>query len=261
MFERRTRKVELSAAGCELLPDVSTALDQLAQSCARVTKRKESPILTISAAPTFTNGWLVSRLAGFQLALPDIEVRLLLASTQLQSHFSNPEVDAAIAHGRAQAVDGIVADRLMSEELIPVCSPALVKTPGPLHELRDLSQITLLQVLPRMGQWRAWMSIAGISVVDPDRGPRFQSTPLALEAAMAGAGLALANRRFVAPHLENGRLIVPFDIDLPSEAQYYLLYRHKHAPDSAIAQFRRWLLGAIAEEQASEHIEYEAIYP
>ena len=259
LFDRGTRQVELTRLGRELLPDVSAAMEQLASSCARVAKYKYKPFLTISVAHTFANGWLVSRLAGFQLALPNIEVRLLLASTQLESHFSNSEVDAAIAHGNAQAVDGIQADRLMSEDLVPVCSPALVRRHGPLHSLNDLKDVTLLQVLPRMGQWRAWMSVAGIDDVDPDRGPTFQSTPLALEAAMAGAGVALTNRRFVASHFDSGRLVIPFQIDLPSDTSYFFLCREADPEDSPARQFRQWLLATIGSEGIATDLGTEAI--
>ncbi|MEM7404697.1 MAG: transcriptional regulator GcvA [Pseudomonadota bacterium] len=251
LFERRARRVELTADGQDLLPDVTHALDLLAESCARVASRSNTPTLTVSVAHTFANGWLVSRLPAFQLALPNIEVRLLLASSQLESHFANPDVDVAIAHGRAQAGPGISAVRLMSEELIPVCSPSLVDAHGPLHGLADLGKVTLLQVLPRMGQWRAWLDLAGIHDVDPDRGPRFQSTPLALEAAMAGAGLALANRRFVAPHLASRRLVSPFEIDLPGDTAYFLLYRDASPEGGPVQQFKRWLLEAIETDPGS----------
>ncbi|MCH9673362.1 MAG: hypothetical protein K0U93_18125, partial [Gammaproteobacteria bacterium] len=194
---------------------------------------------------------LVSRQPAFQLARPDIDVRHLLASTQLEQHFADPEVDVAIAHGREQAVRGVCSHALMTEEVTPVASPALVERERLRHPA-DLARVALLQVIPRLGQWRAWMAAAKLERVDPDRGPQFQSTPLALEAAMAGAGVAIANRRFVQPHLDSGRLVVAFDVPLPTDVGYYLLYRSARSDETSIAGFRDWLLSALDAERVPE---------
>jgi LysR family glycine cleavage system transcriptional activator len=249
LFTRRTRHVELTAAGRELSAPVGAALKAIAEACDRVRRRGLSPVLTLSVAHTFATGWLVPHLNEFQKANPSLEVRLMLNSTQLEPHFANVEVDAAIAYGAGEW-HGYRCHRLMAEELIAVCSPALVGERGPLREPADIATVTLLHVLPRMGQWREWLRIARVSGVDPDRGPRFQSTPLALEAAMAAAGVAIANPRFIAPHLETGRLVVPFEVDLPSTSGYWLVYADSREDEPQIAAFREWLLEATAGERA-----------
>ena len=242
LFERKTRRIELTSAARDLLPDLSGAFDLMASGCARVAQNTAPPSLTLSVAHTFANGWLVSRLPDFQLTEPDIEVRLLLASTQLETHFASPDVDAAITHGQSQVLRDMRSHRLMSETLELVCAPSVAAR---LNDMSDLHHETLLQVLPRMGQWRAWMSLAQVDGIDPDRGPRFQSTPLALEAALAGAGVAIANPRFIQNHLRAGRLVRPFAVGLPSDSAYYLVYRTSQADAPHIVAFRNWLLGTI----------------
>ena len=248
LFVRKARKIELTRKARELLPTVSAALDQLAESCQRASATKDTPTLTISVAHTFASGWLVPHLPAFQLAFPNIEVRLILASSQLEQHFAAPEVDVAIAHGMQQAHHGIVADWLMSEDLVPVCSPALMAPTGPLAAPEDIANVILLQVLPRIGQWRVWLEAAGLDRSGAERGPRFQSTPVALEAAVAGAGVAIANKRFLAPHLESGRLVIPFEIDMPGASEYFLLYPLARREEDVIKTFRLWLLKLMIEE-------------
>jgi LysR family glycine cleavage system transcriptional activator len=96
-----------------------------------------------------------------------------------------------------------------------------------------------------MGQWRSWFNAVGVTGVDADRGPKFHTTPLALEAAMAGQGVAIADRRLVAGHIASGRLVVLFDVKLPSDSAYYLVYPEERAENPRIAAFREWLLREV----------------
>jgi LysR family glycine cleavage system transcriptional activator len=95
-----------------------------------------------------------------------------------------------------------------------------------------------------------WLAAAGVTDIDAGRGPKFHSTPLALEAAIAGHGVAIADRDLIADHLRSGRLVTLFDIVLPTEYAYYLVYPPGREDDPNITIFREWLL-AEAERPAS----------
>jgi len=64
--------------------------------------------------------------------------------------------------------------------------------------------------------WHEWLSCAGVSNVDAERGPRFSNAVLAVEAALDGQGVALALKPLVEADVAAGRLIVPFEIAVPS---------------------------------------------
>ncbi len=66
---------------------------------------------------------------------------------------------------------------MLGEELVPVCSPTLVEGPKGLKRLTHLRHATLIHVLPRSGQWRSWLATAGVTDIDPDRGPNFTTRP------------------------------------------------------------------------------------
>jgi LysR family glycine cleavage system transcriptional activator len=70
-------------------------------------------------------------------------------------------------------------------------------------------------------------------------------------------GVALADRRLVARELRSGRLVAPFDITLPSESAYYLIYPEEREDDSKIAAFRDWLLGEVARSKNETEIALE----
>jgi LysR family glycine cleavage system transcriptional activator len=73
-------------------------------------------------------------------------------------------------------------------------------------------------------------------------GPRFSNAGLAIEAALAGQGVALAARPMVAAQLAAGTLLAPFHIAIRSPYTYWLVARTDTARRPMVAAFRRWVL-------------------
>ncbi len=243
LFQRLTRQVQLTTEGRLYLGPVRDALEQIRLATEQIARDRHSGPLTISAAPSFTVGWLMPRLSQFQLAHPDIEVRLN-ASVEVVD-LTRSDVDVGIRSGTGEW-PGLRGHRLMAEELVPVCSPALLEGTDAPAKPADLARTTLLHELPRIGQWRTWLSATGVQHPEPDRGPKLQNQALAVDAAAAGMGVALANRRFVESQLQDGRLVIPFETGFVSECVYYLVYPEARAHHHKVAAFRDWLLEAVA---------------
>ena len=247
LFTRHTRQVQLTQQGQELLTAVQGAFSQISAATRRIEARKDHGSLTLQVAPNFATEWLVPRLLGFQAEHPEIEVRLITTTGHDAAILDTDNVDLAIWYG-----DGswpkLVSERLMREHLVPVCSPSLMSPLGGLSQPGDLRDETLIHVLIRVGQWRNWMAAAGLTDIDPDRGPKFQNTPLALEAAAAGMGVAIANRAFVEAYLKDNRLVIPFEVEIQPESAYYLLYSEDALNRGSVVAFRDWIRFIIEEE-------------
>ena len=252
LFNRLPRSVTLTPEGREFSPAVTAALDQLDAASRRLSRHSTEVPLNLGVAPTFATGWLIPHLSDFHDEHPEIDLRLSLTPITREIDFAASDTDVVIMYGTGDAWPGLTVRQLMSEQLVPVCSPALLEGPRALKIPEDLGHATLLHATPRMGQWRNWLHIAGVKNVDWKRGLRFQATPLALQAAIAGAGVAIANRRFLEKDLEQGRLVVPFEIDLPSDSGYFLIYPKESGDDPRIRAFREWLLTRL-EEERPEH--------
>ncbi len=251
LFDRLTRRVVLTPDGQALLPPVRTALDQIDAAVQRIRGNRDDGSLTVQSSPNFATEWLVPRLLGFQAEYPNIEVKLMTTRGTAGLHFDFDQVDLAIWYGKGDWPN-VDCERLLDEELVPVCCPDLLRGERPLSSPADLRDATLIHVLIRIGQWRNWLDAAGIGGIDPERGPKFQNTPLALEAAMAGMGVAIANRAFVADHLRDGRLVIPFDQDLPTECAYYLLYPKQGPQGKGAIAFREWIRDVLESEREAE---------
>lgn len=252
LFRRLNRQVVLTPEGQSYLLPVRAALEQIGTATARVTGRCARGPLTISVAPSFAVRWLVPRLPDFQHQHPEIEVRPIV-STEV-ADLRRSDVDVAIRSGRG-GWPGLAAHRLMGEELVPVCSPALLEGPKPLRRPEDLAGHTLLQVVPRAGEWRSWLSAVGVTGVDADAGPRFQSLSDAIDAAALGLGVVIVNLVLIGGDLESGRLVRPFTFELPSDTAYYFVCQDERSEEPRIAAFREWLLEVLATDAGAEPAE------
>jgi LysR family transcriptional regulator, glycine cleavage system transcriptional activator len=129
-------------------------------------------------------------------------------------------------------------------DLMVVCSPRLLSeltltTPA------DLVNAPLLHDLKsRFGEpvWEDWLAAAGLEDVDLAAGPQFSNTYLALEAAIAGRGLVLAQQAMVIDALAAGLLVQAFPDQLRSPFSNWILSLPEKADQPKIRKFRAWLL-------------------
>ena len=242
LFRRATRQVRLTDQGRAYLPAVREALDLLRDATERVTRRSDKAVLNISAAPSFAVGWLMPRLSAFQVAHPEIETRL---SAQIETvDFEASDIDLAIRHTAKVDTPGLVAHRLMEEELIPVASPQLLAQ-QPLEAVADLAKVQLIHSVPRMGRWRSWLRAMGAHKLDAESGPKFDHDAMAVQAALSAMGVAIVNRGLVEKQLADGTLVAPFPHDLHSDLAFWLVYPKHRGDDPAIRAFRDWLFEQV----------------
>ena len=77
---------------------------------------------------------------------------------------------------------------------------------------------------------------------DPERGPQFETSDMALRAAAEGLGVAIGSTALVEDDLKQGRLVAPFGIRLASQCGYYFVMPEDRKDQPKIAAFRNWLL-------------------
>ncbi len=238
-----------------VLPVLRAGFDQIAEAARRLRADEARHFLTVSVGPTFAATWLVRRLGAFKAAFPEIDVRL--QNTDNVVDFARDGVDIGIRFG-AGDYPGLQAVRLFDEEIFPVCSPGLLERGPPLDRPADLAKHTLLHVEGSWGltkgetlDWELWLRAAGAEEVDARRGPRFSHASLALQAAIEGQGLALGSKSLAQDDLAAGRLVRPFDVVLPVNFAYYLVYPEQTADRPKIAAFRHWILAEIGTGTSS----------
>ncbi|WP_158045221.1 transcriptional regulator GcvA [Skermanella pratensis] len=248
LFRRLNRALVLTEAGQGYLPPLRDALDQIADATAKLKAADGGGSLTVSTIASFAAKWLVPRLPHFQERHPHLDV--LLSTTPQMVDFTQQDVDAAIRFGRG-GWDGVRAEKLLTEDIFPVCSPSLLEGLKPLRTPEDLAGFILLHDDFLIG-WTMWLQSAGVRGVDAARGPRFTDSALVLQAAVAGQGIALARRVLAADDLDAGRLVAPFGITLPTELAYYFVAPPRYFDRPKVAAFYEWVCGEAKEYRKAE---------
>lgn len=240
LMSRTPRGLVLTEESEAALPALREGFDRLEEGARRLTGPDRGGRLTVSVAPSFGAKWLAPRLPEFNIAFPDLDVQIH-ASMGL-TNFESEGVDLAVRYG-AGKWPGCEARLLMREEVTPVCSHRLA---GELERPGDLTKFTLIHDDSSRGDescpdWSMWLKAAGVQDVDAARGPRFNQSSLALEAAAAGRGVVLAKRALAQADLDSGRLIAPFAMITPIDFAYYVVHPPGRARSRAARRFIEWL--------------------
>ncbi|MBR8430377.1 transcriptional regulator GcvA [Burkholderia cenocepacia] len=239
LFERLPRGLALTHDGAAYFSDVRRALHAIADATAKLVKRRAA--LTISTTPSFASKWLIPRLAQFTDAHPDYDVRVI-ADPQIAT-FRDDGVDLAIRYGKPPFGKHLATHALFPLDVYAVCSPSVLTAPASpralagqvlLHDAHDL--------------WPEFLAAMPEPVdVDPHKGLRFNQTSLAIDAAVAGQGIALATEPLVERDIAAGRLCKPFDFAFPLSMGFYLVYPAERRDDDAIAVMRAWMIQAASD--------------
>lgn len=238
------RSLQLTEAGHAYLPALKDAFERLAEASRQIRTREQGGPLVVSTMPSFAAKWLVPRLRSFRAAHPEIDVRI--SADDRIVDFEREDVDLAIRYGRG-SWSGLRVDRLVSDVMVPVCSPRLRDGPPPLRKPADLLNYDLLQDHDwRDDYWLRWLTVAGLPEARLRRALSFNYTDLMIRAAIDGLGVALCPAALVADDVAAGRLVRPFEVHLRTESGYYLVTPLARATRPKIVAFRSWMLAEIA---------------
>jgi LysR family glycine cleavage system transcriptional activator len=242
LFERRLRQVVLTAEGRMLFPALREGFDLMAGALAPFRQQRRRRIVTLSATPAFVARLLVPRLAAFQAAHPQLDLRLHASTEPVD--FASQQIDAAVRYGKGP-YPGLHHEALLKARFAPVCNPALgLRTPA------DLAHHRLLHYQWQPGfreppDWAAWKRASGLSGLEAGQGITFSDEAHAIEAAIAGQGVALLDTALVAEELARGTLVTPFGPQLEG-MEYLFVHPAGTADDPALAALRTWLRGLAA---------------
>lgn len=226
------------------LPDIQAGFDKLGRGLSILREASHTGMLTVTVSPAFAAKWLLPRLDHFQALWPDTDIRIDTSHKPVD--FAAQGIDIGVRYG-AGAWPGLVAERLLNEEMFPVCSPALLKR-FPMRHPSDLAGKTLIHDLSLEGidgaaSWADWLQHASVPGITTKRGLKVNNSAAVLQAACEGQGVALARSVMVHDDLAAGRLVRPFpEISMMSPFAYFIVYRAERATAPRLVAFRNWLL-------------------
>jgi len=187
--------------------------------------------------------WLLPRLPGFQAAHPEIDVRMV--TSQHLVDFTREDVDVAIRFGDGKW-PGLKAERMFGEVLTPLYGKDLI---GKITTPEDLRHVPLIRTTEEL-EWPTWFAAAGMKDVDAIRGPIFDSTRIAAQAAIDGLGVVMAPPTLFKDDLAQGRLFQPFELTVGTGKSHWLVVPEAWAERPKIKSFRNWVFSELAREAA-----------
>jgi LysR family glycine cleavage system transcriptional activator len=196
----------------------------------------------ISTTPAFAAKWLVPRLADFQRLHPQIDLHVHASYEPIDLNLGT--IDLAIRYGQGRYED-MHATLLLQDRFAPVASPALQVTSSQALLQRTLIHFDWARPTSLDLSWSAWARAAGLPQLDVAAGIRFSEESHAIQAAIAGQGVALLSLVLIQEELKLGVLESRLTPVLDGHA-YYVVRPLRATTTPAATTVEAWLL-----EQAS----------
>lgn len=238
LFIRVRKRLLLTPEGSLYLTEVRKVLLQIEMSTRYMQSYGgQSEVLNIATLPTFGARWLIPRLKGYRLKHP--QVYLSISNRTDLFNFSEDNVDAAFFFGQGSWPNAECI-KLLDDEMVPVCAPALVPKEG-FNDPLDLVKLVLLQHATRPEAWHDWFAGLYCFTNHSYHGPRFDTFYMALCAARSCCGVALVPKFLAQDELDSGQLVIPFKHALLSSDAYYLAFPEHKAELKKVKDFVAWI--------------------
>jgi len=249
LFKRLPREVVPTPAG-ERLARAATEAMTILRGAVSDLAETASGVLAITTIQTLAGQWLAPRLGKFQLAHPEIAIRL--DTYPALRDLVRDNLDLAIRSGGG-TWEGMEAVWMMPSVFTPLCTPSFLLN----HNVRRPAD---LLHAPRIGEpewWGRWFDLAGVeSTREEERDLVFTADVQVYEVASAigGQGVAMGSPIFFQREMAAGMLVQPFDIVAENTSGHYVVYPEERRRAPKITLFRDWLLAEAAADPAVQRL-------
>lgn len=234
LFFRVARGLMLTTEGENLLPVLNESFDRIANTLDRFSAGKMREKLKVGVVGSFATGLLLPRLEDFNHRHPHIELQLSTHNNRVDPAAEGHDYTIRFGSG---AWHGTEATLICDAPFSPLCHPTMARQ---LQQPADVHKFTLLRSF-RRDEWSHWLH----SLNEPPPSPShpvmiFDSSLTMIEAALLGAGIALAPVKIFHHLLQTEKIVRPFDAEIHLGG--YWLTRLQSQPESeAMTMFSDWL--------------------
>jgi DNA-binding transcriptional LysR family regulator len=238
LVRKAGRRIVPTEDGERLLASMGDALDRI--EAAVQPFRRDRGQIRLSTVATFASHWLIPRVAQFQARHPHIEVAI--STTTRAVDLKKEDMDCAIRHGRG-AWKGLSANLLFRETLMPIASPAVADrfSSGAGWNWCDAP---LIRAKSRFMDWSKWQKLDRGFAERRSKWLTVETRAQALDAAVAGAGVALMDMAYLTALAAEGRVRTLAERPLLLQTGYYFV----HAPNTRnlhlVTLLRDWAIEA-----------------
>ena len=238
LFRRTGNKVTLTEKGKNYQSRISEAFELIADATDELIQEKHGNILQVSCEPAVAARWLRPRLQKFREAHPSIELHII--SEKVMSQFSPQGIDIALHNQWDKSLPDIHIDPLLKLECFPAANPKRLTGFDKINSPIDLKKHHLIHD-KNTSLWNIWFSDHNIDHLDSKTDQHFHDFSLAIDAAIDGEGIILADHILCQSELDDGRLVALFDHAIDCD-EYSIITTKDKMKKAPVVMFRDWLL-------------------
>ncbi len=247
LVRKSGRRLVLTEDGERLLAGMGDALDRIGAAVQAFARDRGQ--IRLSTVATFASHWLLPRVAEFQDLHPGIEVAIFTTTRPVD--LADEDFDCAIRHGHG-AWNGLVSTLLFKETLMPIAAASVA---GRIRQnaRQPWAGIALIRARSRFMDWAEWQKQNAMAAKGPARWLTVETRAQALDAAIAGAGIALMDMAYIGPHVADGRVEMLARRPIQLRSGYYFVHAPHVRHIGLLALFRDWVVEAARPFRTAQH--------
>lgn len=236
LFDRVKQQLLLTDEGARYHQDVCRILDDLYVSTTALAPRaRPGRRLSLRVGSSFCDSWLVRRLPRFAAQHPDIEVSVSVSRSLNETKIETVDlmIGMCVPNGLEMRHEPLIAERLVLVGAKGCIAAANLDVPTLQHSMRA-------------DDWRRYRALRRESTAIPSSGMSFDNFNAIIQAAIAGAGVALVPDFMVQDELDKGTLELLDPMPIETEHNYDLSFPVGRPRNRALDAFVEWIRAEAA---------------
>lgn len=248
LFVRDNRGVQLTDPGRQLYENVRAGFGKIEQNLLSIAAR-ETQYITIAASSSFAAHWLVPNLPAFQQLHPGLKIKIVTTDRDIEP---DHEVDLTIWL-RPKGLQRQNSWHVTDEVVFPVCSPLFLQAAS-IRKIEDLDDHQLIHSFDpyrKRMSWGEWFDLVGLPSLDKEPNLVFNDYQLAMQAALAGEGLALGWSLTAQVLLQRRMLVRPLAQEVRTNNAFYVIANERSTKLDGMMLLVEWIVTEARKPQAA----------
>lgn len=254
IFSKKGRSLVLTEQGQLLATTVSAAFESISQVSDQLLA--DERLLTISVTTSFAIRWLLPKLSDFERQFPQFPVQIQASSSQSALQGKNFDIQISYYLAGCEPL-ALQQDKLQDEWLMAVCAPSYLESSklamsraalnseekNARFSLEQLCEARLLLNEMTGRDWRLWGDVLKLDKIDSaiNNALKFEQDDVAIQAAVAGLGVSLANTAYIQNELALGTLVAATNQTAIVAGAHYLSIDKNRERSKAVEAFTQWI--------------------
>lgn len=248
LFLRDNRGVRLTEAGQALYDSVRSGFQRIEQSIGAITATN-TQYITVATSTSLAAHWLAPKLPTFQHSHAGVKIRIVTTDRDIEP---DHEVDMTIWL-RPKHFKRSNCWHLCDEVIFPICSPSYAASAPRVNSINDLADHQLIHSSDphrKRMTWNEWLEIFGYQSTEIEPDLVFSDYQLAIQAALAGEGIALG-WSITTSLLRRSRLLLqPLEQEVRTDNAFFIVGSDRSTKLRGMKALVDWL---VEEANHSDH--------